>query len=277
MRSTCEQCHTNTPHFDDLLNRHNAKVSCQACHIPEFARENATKMEWKWSEAGKLRDGEPYAVLDEDGNEVYLSIKGAFKWAKNVVPEYIWFNGTADHYLIGDTIKEIPVKMNTLFGSHDDKESKIYPIKIHVGDQIYDKKYNRLIQPKLFSEVKGDSAYWMDFDWNTAAQAGMSRVGLPFSGEYGFVQTITYWPVNHMVAPKSKSVGCAECHTRNNGRLANLAGFYIPGRDFNKTLDGAGIFIFFAVFAAVFIHGAFRIIFSIRNKKYRVDNTDNDQ
>ncbi len=25
-RATCEQCHTNTPHFDDILNRHNAKV-----------------------------------------------------------------------------------------------------------------------------------------------------------------------------------------------------------------------------------------------------------
>ncbi len=276
MRSTCEQCHTNTPHFNDLLNRHNAKVSCQACHIPEFAKENATKMEWKWSDAGKLKDGEPYSVEDDDGNEIYLSIKGSFKWEKNVIPEYIWFNGTADQYLLGDTIKEIPVKMNTLFGSHDDKESKIIPIKIHKGDQIYDTKYKYLIQPKLYSENIGDSAYWKEFNWYNAAEAGMKRVGLPFSGEYDFVETITYWPVNHMVAPKSQTVGCAECHTRNNGRLANLAGFYIPGRDFNKALDNIGIFVFFAALAAVFVHGAIRIVFSIRNKKYEVKSIDYD-
>ncbi|HDR67571.1 MAG TPA: tetrathionate reductase family octaheme c-type cytochrome [Bacteroidaceae bacterium] len=274
MRSTCEQCHTNTPHFDNILNRHDAKVSCQACHIPVYAKENATKMEWNWSDAGRLRDGKPYSEADEDGNEIYLSIKGSFRWEKNVIPDYAWFNGTADQYLTGDTIREVPVKMNTLFGSHDDINSKIIPIKIHVGNQIYDKKYNRLIQPKLYSETIGDSAYWKEFDWHKAAEAGMRRVGLPYSGEHDFVQTITYWPVNHMVSPKNQSVGCAECHTRNNGRLANLAGFYLPGRDSNRALDIFGTLLFFAVLGAVIIHAAFRIIVSIRNKKYGVDQID---
>ncbi len=273
MRATCEQCHTGTPHFDDILNRHNAKVSCQACHIPEFAKVNATKMEWRWSEAGRLKDGEPYAEIDEDGNEIYLSIKGAFKWEKNVQPDYMWFNGTADHYLLGDTIKDMPVKMNTLFGSHDDQESRIVPVKIHVGNQIYDKKYNRLIQPKLYSETMGDSAYWKEFNWHNAAEAGMKRVGLPYSGEYDFAETITFWPVNHMVAPKSQSVGCAECHTRNNGRLAHLAGFYLPGRDHNKTLDGIGTFLFFISLAGVIIHALMRIIVSVKNKRFEVNMT----
>jgi len=124
-RATCEQCHTNTPHFDEMLNRHTAKVSCQACHIPTYAKVNPTKMSWKWSDAGELRDGEPYDEFNSDSTQEYLSIKGTFTWAKNVKPDYIWFNGTADHYLLGDTIKSIPVQMNTLFGSHDNKESKI--------------------------------------------------------------------------------------------------------------------------------------------------------
>ena len=47
----------------------------------------------------------------------------------------MWFNGTADHYLLGDTIQSIPVKMNTLNGSYTDRHSKIIPVKIHVGDQ----------------------------------------------------------------------------------------------------------------------------------------------
>jgi len=46
-----------------------------------------------------------------------------------------------------------------------------------------------------------------------------------------------YWPVNHMVSPKEQAVKCVECHTRENGRLANLTGFYIPGRDYNPWVE----------------------------------------
>jgi len=275
-RATCEDCHTNTPHFDYLLNRHNAKVSCQACHIPVYAKVNPTKMSWKWSDAGRLIDGEPYQEFIGDSTIEYQSIKGTFIWAKNVQPDYIWFNGTADHYLLGDTIKSVPVQMNTLFGSHDGRESKIYPVKIHRGDQIFDKKYNILIQPKLFAENKGDSAYWKDFDWQTANAAGMRIVGLPYSGEYGFVETEMYWPVNHMVAPKDQSVGCAECHTRNNGRLASLSGFYLPGRDHNKYLDLFGTFLFLGSLAVVFLHGLIRVVLSIKRKKMEMQIIDYD-
>jgi octaheme c-type cytochrome (tetrathionate reductase family) len=274
-RATCEQCHTSTPHFDDILNRHNAKVSCQACHIPVYAKENPTKMSWKWSDAGKLRNGEPYQEFNSDSTIEYQSIKGTFVWAKNVEPDYVWFNGTADHYILGDTIESVPVQMNTLFGSHDDPESKIFPVKTHLGDQIYDKKYNILIQPKVFAENKGDSAYWKDFNWETASAAGMKRVGLPFSGEYGFVETEMYWPINHMVAPKEQAVSCAECHTRSeDGRLTSLAGFYLPGRDYNKPLDFLGTLLFFGALAGVLIHAAIRILVSIRRKEYDTDVID---
>jgi hypothetical protein len=40
-------------------------------------------------------------------------------------------------------------------------------------------KHKILIQPKLFAENKGDSAYWKDFNWETASAAGMKQVGLP--------------------------------------------------------------------------------------------------
>ena len=65
-------------------------------------------MSWKWSDAGKLKDGKPYEEEDSLGNHNYMSIKGSFVWERNVKPDYIWFNGTADHYLLGDTIKSIP-------------------------------------------------------------------------------------------------------------------------------------------------------------------------
>ena len=273
-RLNCEDCHTNMPHFNQMLNRHTAKVACQTCHIPTYAKENATKMQWNWSDAGKLKNGNPYMEEDSLGNHTYMSIKGSFIWARNVQPDYVWFNGTADHYMMGDSITEIPVQMNKLFGSHDDPNSKIIPVKIHVGDQIYDKKYNILIQPKLYAPEKGDSAYWKDFNWDKASAAGMSRIGFPYSGEYGFVETEMYWPLNHMVAPKEQSVSCAECHTRNNGRLAKLTGFYVPGRDNNPILDGFGRWLIILSLGGVLLHAAIRIFYSMRNKEYETEIID---
>ena len=155
--------------------------------------------------------------------------------------------------------------MNTLFGSHEDRDSKIIPVKINRGDQIYDTKYKTLIQPKLFSMNEGDSAYWKDFDWLKAADAGMKRVGLPFSGEYDFVETEMYWPINHMVAPKEQAIGCAECHTRDGGRLENLAGFYLPGRDQIKGLDTSGIILILLALGGVIFHSAIRIMLSAKS------------
>ncbi len=116
-----------------------------------------------------------------------------------------------------------------------------------------------LIQPKLWSTEKGDSAYWVDFDWNEASMAGMNYLGLPYSGNYDFVETEMYWPLNHMVAPKEQSLSCKDCHSRNNGRLSSLNDFYLPGRDKNALLDGIGIALVLIAGIGVLIHGTMRI------------------
>ncbi len=270
-RAYCEDCHGNLPHFDEMINRHTSRVACQTCHIPEYAKVNATKMEWYWSEAGELKDGKPFTEDDSLGNHTYLSTKGRFVWERNVKPDYMWFNGTADHYILGDQVNSFPVEMNKLFGSHDDPSSKIIPVKIHVGDQIYDPNTKMLIQPKLFSKEKGDSAFWKDFDWHTASEAGMKNIGLEYSGEYEFVKTKMYWPVNHMVSIKEKTVACSECHTQNEeGRLAELTGFYLPGRDRSITVDFFGKFIIIASLLGILLHGLIRIFVVLKKNKYTV-------
>lgn len=267
-RLRCEDCHTTKPHHNDLLNRHFSKVSCQTCHIPTYAKENSTKMAWRWSEAGRLdAEGNPYHEEDSLGNHTYLSIKGEFEWANNVEPEYMWFNGTAQHYALGDTVTSIPVQINKLFGAADDIHSKIYPVKVHRGDQIYDPNTKMLIQPKVYAEAKGDSAYWKDFDWNLAAEAGMKGVGLPYSGEFEFIETEMYWPINHMVSPADKALSCEECHVRDNGRLASLDNFYLPGRDKNNWIDLLGSLLLWGALAGVFIHTFARIYNGYKRKE----------
>ncbi len=266
-RVECEQCHTELPHADDVLNNHTLKVACQTCHIPVYAKVNPTKLHWDWSTAGKLRDGKPFEEKDSNGTDVYMSIKGTFTWGRNLQPEYVWFNGTATHYLIGDSLDPAkPVKINELFGSYDDPEAKIYPVKIHRSKQIYDSEHRYLIQPKTYSSTPGDGGYWSEFSWQRSAREGMKRIGLPFSGKYGFVETEMFWPVNHMVSPAKQSVQCAECHTRNNGRLAHVPGLYLPGRDYNDWIENAGVGMLALTLIGVFVHGTARVIVR-RNRK----------
>lgn len=269
-RVTCTQCHTDSPHQDELINKHGLRIACQTCHIPFYAKANATKMWWDWTTAGRLDDdGNPIHESDADGNHNYLSIKGTFVWNQNVKPEYYWFNGLADHQLITDTISEIPVQMNTLDGAYSDKGgncksddcSKIWPVKVHRGKQPYDVINNTLVQAKTYAKNKGEGAYWKDFDWDASITAGMEYMGLPYSGEYGFIETEMYWPLNHQVSPASQSLTCVECHTSSvDGRLASLTDFYLPGRDSNAWIDNIGLILIVLSFIGVVVHGGLRIL-----------------
>jgi len=266
-RSTCEQCHTELPHADDLLNEHTMKVACQTCHIPDYARANATKMAWDWSTAGTLRDGQAYEDHDANGNITYASIKGTFTWAKDVTPSYTWFNGTASHYLLGDQVdSDGPLAINTLLGSYADPDAKIVPVKVHHAKQPYDPVNRMLIQPKLVSTHQGDGAFWKEFNWSRAAEEGMKAVNLPYSGSYTFVSTEMSWPINHMVAPKERTVGCEQCHTRTDSRLAGLTDFYLPGRDRNRAVDTVGLSALALVVAGVFAHGTARFVSTRRRR-----------
>jgi hypothetical protein len=267
-RVECEHCHGNLPHADDVLNSHTLKVACQTCHVPVYAKVNPTKLSWDWSTAGRLKDGQPYEEKDASGTDVYMSIKGSFVWGTQVKPDYIWFNGTASHYLLGDTFDPSkPLEMNVLHGSYDDPDSKIYPVKIHRAKQIYDTEKRYLIQPKLFSSKPGDGGYWTEFSWQRAAEEGMKQVGLPYSGHYGFARTEMYWPINHMVSQKSQTVTCGECHTREHGRLAQLGGFYMPGRDYNPWVEYFGGGLLMLTLAGVMLHGGARLAASRRQKE----------
>lgn len=261
-RLLCEDCHTEMPHQKSILNEHTIKVACQTCHIPVYAKVNATKMYWDWATATHRKDGKAYEILDEDGNILYTSIKGDFLWDKFVKPEYAWFNGTADHHLITDKIDttQALLKINTLFGEYRDRNSKIIPVKVHRGRQPFDSENLTVIQAKLWDKDEGKGALWVDLDWERAIEVGMTYVTMPYSGKHDFVNTEMYMPVNHMVSPAAEAVTCKECHTRNDGRLAGLNDFYMPGRDRNYLLDLAGKLILVFSFIGIVVHASLRYI-----------------
>jgi len=261
--STCQACHGTKPHPAKMarLNDHTSKIACQTCHIPEYARGQATKMSWDWSTAGKLTpEGKPITKKDSAGRNAYDSKKGDFTWEDHVIPEYIWFNGKVD-YTLSDT-KLDPTKVvqiNRFEGSPNDGKSLIWPVKVFHGQQPYDTVNKTLIVPHTFGA--DDSAYWTNFDWDKSLAEGMKVAGIPYSGKYGFVKTEMSWPITHMVAPKADALSCAQCHSKN-GRLKGVQGIYMPGRDSNKLLDIFGWGIALLALIGVLIHGGIRIITS---------------
>ncbi|MBN2082911.1 tetrathionate reductase family octaheme c-type cytochrome [bacterium] len=197
---SCADCHGLAPHPIEKLNDHCDSVACQTCHIPTYAPENPTTMNWDWSTAGLE------AAPDE---RVWDKKKGSFIKATNVVPEYYWWNGGMDPYLPGQELDpSMPVNLNPLLGDITDPEAKIWPFKVHRGKQPYDTQLNHILVPKLF----GPDGFWSTWDWNSSLELGAAASGVAYSGEFDYVETEMYWPVNHMVRDRSHSLSCMDCH-----------------------------------------------------------------
>jgi hypothetical protein len=210
----CTDCHSDAVNEDDRISAHLDTVACQTCHVPLGAVRDATKMNWDWSAAGQ--------DIPEDPHK-YLKIKGSFIYEQNFMPEYAWFNGYADRYILGDVIdpSESTV-LNMPQGDVADPEAKIWPFKIHRAKQLYDADYNILLQPKTV----GEGGYWTEFDWDLAARLGSEAAGLEYSGEYGFAETEMYWALTHLVAPKEEALQCSDCHSENGRMDWEALGYY---------------------------------------------------
>ncbi len=232
-RVSCEDCHKGgmEPHkksqAQELLGRHTKSLACQTCHIPAFARGQETKMSWDWSTVGKVED-------DPSDKPKTLKKKGTFTWQRDVIPTYAWYNGKVERYLAGDKIKDMDqvVYITKPAGDIRDRDSKIYPFKVHTGKQPADTQYKYLLP---FQTYKG---LWSHLDWDKAISVGAKSIGLPYSGKYSFVKTAMFVNINHEVAPKENVLKCRDCHfgskrfdwkalgykedpMRNGGRFAN--------------------------------------------------------
>jgi len=230
----CQSCHSDAPHEHERLDAHTARLACQTCHIPEYARGGkATKMFWDWTTAGqKNEDGSAIVTKDENGNPTYDTKKGSFIWEENVVPEYVWFNGGVTYVTLDDAVSEGQlVSINKLHGTIEDPNARIFPVKRFTGIQPFDAGAGTLAQPHLFGSDA--NAYWKSYDWELSLQAGMAAVGREFQGPVGYVETEMFWIQNHMVAPKEDALSCIDCHG-DQGRLDFVALGY--GEDRAKAL-----------------------------------------
>ena len=58
--------------MSEMLNTHTARGRMPDLHIPTYAKENPTKLSWRWSDAGMLdEEGRPMTVNDSLGMQRY--------------------------------------------------------------------------------------------------------------------------------------------------------------------------------------------------------------
>ncbi|NCQ52018.1 hypothetical protein GW796_09010 [archaeon] len=213
---SCNQCHDSQPHDNSTYNKHIAKVACQTCHIPIYAKNasdsNATEATeifrtWKSSEAILP----PFHPTNELAN--------------NLVPVYRFWNKDSYNYNIGEMtiFDESTGTYNTSVPQGDSSESnsKLYPFKYKTVEQPMTIGSNIIIP--LNTKI-----FFATADTEAAIKSSLELMGLSVDTPYEWIIADTYQALNHQVSPSSDALTCKQCHVggTNNVNLQSLG--YAP-------------------------------------------------
>ena len=211
---SCTKCHGNSPHDNRDLNKHTNRVNCTVCHIPTFAKVAPTDMARDWSMPGELNAA----------NGLY---EPAHLKMSNVIPEYLFFNGTSYFYQFGDPAVEEAngiITMSAPLGEVTQPGAKIYAFKHHLGYQPIDPVTRRLMPLKI-------GMFFQTGIVDGAVQTGAEAVGWTYKG-HEFAQTERFMGLFHEVAPSGQALSCNDCHS-DGGRMDFPALGYTPNATYN--------------------------------------------
>ena len=205
---SCANCHSSTPHGDSRLNGHTARVACNVCHVPAFAKVAPTDMRRDWSLPGEVNTAtnlyEPHMLLQT-----------------NVTPVYRFFNGRSRFYEFGSAAAlqaNGRVLMAGPLGSINEPGAKITALKRHEGRQPIDPVTRVLLPLKI-------GVFFQTGNVANAVASGVAAMGWANNG-YEFAETERFMGLYHEVAPKEQAVSCSSCH--DNNRLDFAALGYTP-------------------------------------------------
>jgi len=205
----CVSCHEGKDgvggHAEAPIGRHVARVACQSCHIPSYAKvATETYRDWR-----RHHDGSPADGVSGPGHP--FTDKEA-----NLVPEYRFWNRLSDNSLLGDDAGRTydPAK-NTYPTSRplgSNQEGKLYPFKYKIATQPKTVADDRLIALDTFEYLNGSGNVAI------AIGKGLQNMGYADTEPYEWIETDTYQMLNHGVAPASEALSCGSCHD-NLGRM----------------------------------------------------------
>ncbi len=199
---TCDStdCHGPAPHQEEVLNLHTGRVYCATCHIPTFAKADATDMVRDWSKP----------LYNEEADKWSATIT----MGKDVKPTYAWYDGTTWEQLPEQPTRFLPngsVGMMVPQGDRSDPKARIAPFKLHRGRMpVLDGK--NWIVPIVVEEFFADG----DID-KAVKNAAKDMYGVK-DASYHWVDTERYMGLYHEVVPSAKALQCLDCHS-TGGRM----------------------------------------------------------
>ncbi len=198
-RLSCEECHDADPHGVIVLDHHAGRIACATCHIPTFAKTDATDMYRDWSTPRHIEDADKYAATID--------------FQSDVTPAYAWWNGTTSHQRMGEEVEvrdDGTIHMMDPQGCMHDG-ARIYPFKLHRG------RLPVLADERWLVPI-GVEEFFADGDIHKAVlEGGHHQYGLE-AFEYEWVDTKRWMGIFHGVVPKERALVCLDCHAEG-GRM----------------------------------------------------------
>ena len=207
---SCTTCHAemaDTGHERDTINTHTARVACQSCHIPIYAKvPTETDRDWRThhdgTDATTCSDGTPCP-----GHPLTMK-------AENLVPAYKWWDRRSDNVLLyDDASRTYDTALNTYPTSRplgDVTEGKLYPFKYKTASQPITSDDQRLIALDTYVYLMGNG------NVTEAVTSGLANMGYAVNEPYEWITTDTYQLLNHGVEPSARALSCSACHDNTN-------------------------------------------------------------
>ncbi len=200
-----------------FITRHVARVACQVCHIPNYARDAAdtsapetTETHRDWRNPHETPSGaiHPTPILQGD-----------------LTPQYRWWNGQSTSYLLYDDagVDQQTGRIPTSRPQGSIKSGQLYPFKYKTATQPLVEGDNQLI-------ALDTSVYFSTGDVVAAVVSGLTNMGYAPTEPYSWVETDTFQLITHEVAPRSEALSCQNCHTGNQRMdLTGKLGYQLKG------------------------------------------------
>ncbi|HSO23678.1 MAG TPA: hypothetical protein VLT81_12265, partial [Chondromyces sp.] len=202
----CSNCHADMAageHEGSFIDRHTARVACQTCHIPIYAKDagdsaatEATEVYRTWLDSHSTAP--PFHPVMEKANDL--------------VPEYRFWNRLNHNALLGDVAVIDPetgrYPTSRPLGGADDPDSKLYAFKYKTAQQPMATSTGQLI-------ALDTSVFFASADADAATRQGLANMGLDPNEPYEWVETDTFQMLNHEVSPSGQALQCDDCHGSN--------------------------------------------------------------
>jgi len=200
----CTNCHaemaTPSGHEGSTIDRHVARVACQTCHIPRYAKNASDSAATEATETHRtwLSTHSPSPPFHPASDK-----------ANDLVPVYRFWNRLNRNYLLGDTAVIDPMTgrypTSRPIGHASQSESKLYAFKYKTAEQPITNADSKLI-------ALDTSVFFATHDAAAATEQGLVNMGLPSTAAYSWVETDTLQMLNHEVAPHGQALRCDDCH-----------------------------------------------------------------